>query len=81
MVAKIQLGEGDAGIVYSSDVTPAAADKVVTLDIPDKYNVLATYLIAVLKVAPQAELATKFVDYVLSGDGQAFLQKWGFIPK
>jgi molybdate transport system substrate-binding protein len=80
VVAKIQLGEGDAGIVYTSDVTPDAAEKVVKIDIPDKYNVLATYPIAVLKSAPQADLATKFVDYVLSADGQAILQKWGFIP-
>ncbi len=80
VVAKIQLGEGDAGIVYSSDVTPDAAAKVNTIDIPDKYNVLATYPIAVLKAASQADLAQKFVDYVLSPDGQAILAKWGFIP-
>jgi molybdate transport system substrate-binding protein len=81
VVAKIQLGEGDAGIVYSSDVTPAAAEKVTRLDIPDKYNVLATYPLAVLQAAPQADLAAMFVDFVLSTDGQAILQKWGFIPK
>ncbi len=80
VVAKIQLDEADAGIVYSSDVTPDAAAKVTKIDIPDKYNVLATYPIAVLKSAPQADLAAKFVDYVLSPDGQAILQKWGFIP-
>jgi len=81
VVAKIQLGEGDAGIVYSSDVTSDAAAKVTKIDIPDKYNVLATYPIAVLQSSPQAELAAKFVDYVLSAEGQAILQKWGFIPK
>jgi molybdate transport system substrate-binding protein len=80
VVAKIQLGEGDAGIVYTSDVTPDAAEKVNKIEIPDKYNVLATYPIAVLKAAPQADLAAKFIDYVLSADGQAILTKWGFIP-
>ncbi len=79
VVAKIQLDEADAGIVYSSDVTPDAATKVTKIDIPDKYNVLATYPLAVLKAAPQADLARKFVDYVLSPDGQAILAKWGFI--
>jgi len=79
VVAKIQLGEADAGIVYSSDVTPDAATKVTKINIPDKYNVLATYPIAVLKAAPQADLAAKLVDYVISADGQAILQKWGFI--
>ena len=80
VVAKVQLDEADAGIVYSSDVTPSAAGKVAKLDIPDKYNVLATYPIAVLKSAPQADLAKKFMDFVLSDAGQAVLQKWGFIP-
>ena len=80
VVAKVQLGEADAGIVYSSDVTPSAAEKVAQLDIPDKYNTLATYPIAVLKAAPQPGLAAKFVDYVLSDAGQAVLHKWGFIP-
>jgi molybdate transport system substrate-binding protein len=81
VVAKIQLGEADAGIVYTSDVTPQVAGKLIELDIPDKYNVLATYPIAVLKGAPYASLAAKFVDYVLSAHGQAILKKWGFIPK
>jgi len=81
VVAKIQLGEGDAGIVYTSDVTPNAAEMVTRIDIPDKYNVLATYPMAVLKGAPQADLAARFMDYVLSPDGQAILQNWGFIPK
>ncbi len=80
VVAKIQLGEGDAGIVYSSDVTPDAAAKVAKIDSPDKYNALATYPVAVLKAAPQADLAAKFIDYVLSPNGQAILTKWGFIP-
>ena len=79
VVAKVQLGEADAGIVYSSDVTPSAAEKVAQLDIPDKYNVLATYPIVALTAAPQAELAAKFVDYVLSDAGQVVLQKWGFV--
>ena len=80
VVAKVQLGEADAGIVYTSDVTPAVADKLIQIDVPDKYNVLATYPIAVLKSAPQADLAKTFADYVLSDKGQAVLQKWGFIP-
>jgi molybdate transport system substrate-binding protein len=80
VVAKIQLGEADAAIVYSSDVTPDAATKITKLEIPDQYNVLATYPIAVLKAAPQADLNAKFMDYVLSADGQAILAKWGFIP-
>jgi molybdate transport system substrate-binding protein len=78
VVAKVQLGEGDAGIVYVSDAV--AAPDLLTLSIPDEYNVVAQYPIAVLASAPEAELAAAFVDYVLSAEGQAVLQKWGFTP-
>jgi molybdate transport system substrate-binding protein len=81
IVAKVQLGEGDAGIVYSSDVTPAAAKNLIALEIPDRFNVLAAYPIAVLKAAPNSQLAAAFIDYVLSDKGQSILKKWGFLPK
>ena len=52
VVAKIQLGEGDTGIVYTSDVTPAAAERIAQLNIPDQYNVPATNPIAAVKSTP-----------------------------
>lgn len=81
VVAKVQLGEADAGIVYTSDVTPAAAEKVTALDIPDEFNVIATYPIASLSSAPQSDLAADFVKFVLSSSGQSILKKWGFITQ
>lgn len=78
VVAKVQLGEADAGIVYASDVTPQTAGKLLQIDIPDKYNVVAAYPIAVLKSAPNAALAEAFIDDVLSDRGQALMRKWGF---
>jgi molybdate transport system substrate-binding protein len=81
VLAKIALGEGDAGIVYSSDVSGENAGKVVKIDIPDSLNVIAKYPIAVLKDSRQADLANAFEAYVLSPDGQAVLAKYGFIPR
>lgn len=81
VLAKITLGEADAAIVYRSDVTPKAAENVSTLPIPDEYNVIATYPIALTNggnAAPDA--AQQFVDFVLSEAGQAILIKWGFSP-
>ncbi len=78
VVTKIQLGEGDAGIVYTSDVTPAAAEKLGTIAIPDDFNVVAAYPIAPLIAAPQGALAADFVQFVLSDPGQSILRKWGF---
>ncbi len=76
VVAKIQLGEADAGIVYASDAV--AAPELVEIEIPAEYNVLATYPISPLTT--DSPLAEEFVHFVLSPEGQAVLEKWGFTP-
>jgi len=76
VVAKVQLGEGDAGIVYVTDAI--AAPTLKTIVIPTNFNVVAKYPIAALTKAPQPDLASAFVAYVLSADGQAIMKKWGF---
>jgi molybdate transport system substrate-binding protein len=79
VVAKVQLGEAHAGIVYASDVTPAVRGAVQMLAIPDPFNVIAHYPIAVVTGAPNAAGARAFIDYVLSPAGQAILTKHGFL--
>ena len=76
VVAKIQLGEADAGIVYTSDA--AAAPELPTMEIPAELNVIAEYPIAALTRSASPDLANAFIAYVLSEHGQAMLQKWGF---
>ena len=78
VVSKIELGEADAGIVYTTDVT-AAGTKVSGIPIPDAYNVIATYPIAALKATTNAAAANAFIAYVLSAAGQAKLQSFGFL--
>jgi len=76
VVAKVQLGEADAGIVYTSDAV--AAPDLKTIDIPAEINVIAEYPIAVLTRSDHPDLADAFISYVLSDVGQSILQKWGF---
>jgi molybdate transport system substrate-binding protein len=80
VLTKILLGEGDAGIVYTSDITGEAADQVERLDIPDALNTIASYPIAPVEDSAHAEMAQAFVDYVLAPEGQAVLAEFGFIP-
>lgn len=80
VAAKVALGEADAGVVYTSDVTPDIAGQVQQIAIPDAQNVVATYPIAPLTDAPQPDLAQSFVAFVLSAEGQAILSRWGFGP-
>jgi len=78
VVSKIELGEADAGIVYSTDVT-AAGTKVAGVPIPDADNVIAQYPIAAVKATTNAPAANAFIAYVLSAGGQAKLQSFGFL--
>ena len=80
VVAKVQLGEADAGVVYRSDVTPAVARFVSVLEIPRERNIMATYPIAVVKGSSSPEVARRFVDFVRSPRGQEILQRHGFQP-
>jgi molybdate transport system substrate-binding protein len=80
VVAKVQLGEADAGVVYRSDVNPAVARHVRLFEIPDPHNVTASYPIAVLKSAPNPEGAREFLALVLSQAGQGVLQRHGLLP-
>ncbi len=79
VVSKIQLGEGDAGVVYTSDVTPAVAPSLLSIDVPDQFNVLAAYPIATLESGQEPEWARRYVDFVLSDAGRAILRKHGFV--
>jgi molybdate transport system substrate-binding protein len=79
VVSKVQLGEADAAVVYSTDATPQVRDQLQIVQVPDALQSLATYPIAVAKGANAAG-GEAFVDYVLGPDGQATLAKWGFLP-
>ena len=72
VLAKVRLGEADAGIVYASDVA-AAADDVDGVAIPDQHNVAVTYPIVAVTAEGQA-----FVDLVLSDTGREVLARHGF---
>jgi len=78
VVAKIQLGEADAGIVYSSDAV--AAPELKKIDIPADNNVVAKYPLAAMTQSKNPELAQAFITYVLSSEGQLVLHQWGFLP-
>lgn len=78
VLAKVSLGEVDAGIVYRTDAR-AMGDRVAVVTIPPEINVIAEYPIAVVTGAPHPGLARAWVNLVLSAEGQRILTGAGFL--
>lgn len=78
VIGKIELGEGDAAIVYATDAK--ASTKVATLDVPEAANVSAKYAGAVVAASIHQEAARTFLGWLTSPDGQAILSSVGFLP-
>lgn len=77
VVAKIELGEGDAAIVYATDADASA--KVMAIEVPEAANVPARYDGVVVKSAEDPSAATAFLDWLAGPDGQAILTRAGFL--
>lgn len=78
IVAKLELGEGDAGIVYVTDAK--ASTRVVTIDVPDGSNVSAIYAGVVVKASRHQGPATAFLAWLAGPAGQSILASSGFGP-
>jgi molybdate transport system substrate-binding protein len=77
VVSKIELGEGDAGVVYVTDAK--GSDKVTAIPVPDSANVPVTYGGVVVKASPNAGAAGAFIAWLTGPDGQAILASLGFL--
>ena len=78
-LARVELGEADAAIVYATDVrsTDGAVEAVA---IPDDANRTTTYPAVVLRDAPNPDAATAFVTALLEEPAQQILRELGFRP-
>jgi molybdate transport system substrate-binding protein len=78
VLAKIELGEGDAAIVYRTDAL--ASDQVATIEIPEAAQVTASYAGVVIARSPAATEAGRFLDWIAGPDGSSVLAPLGFGP-
>ncbi|WP_448610684.1 molybdate ABC transporter substrate-binding protein [Geodermatophilus sp. URMC 60] len=76
-LTKVELGEVDAALVYTTDVT-AAGDAVEGIDVPGAGEAVNDYPVAVLAEAPNPEAAAAFVELVGSDEGRQALADAGF---
>ena len=78
VLAKVELDEGDAGIVYASDASGSTT--VLTVDIPPEVNVTATYAGVVPTTATDPAAGHAFLAWLAGPAGQRVLAAFGFIP-
>jgi molybdate transport system substrate-binding protein len=74
----VSSGDADAGIVFASDVLPnGGAD---TVRIPLNQNIDVSYVITSVTSAAGDDIGQKFIDFVMSADGQAIMAQNNFGP-
>lgn len=79
VLAKVTADEADAGLVYATDAF-AARSEVTTWPVPGAEERLTAYPIAVVDQAEEPDLATAWVELVLSDEGQEVLHRAAFLP-
>jgi molybdate transport system substrate-binding protein len=77
VLAKVESGDADAGVVYVTDVK-GAGSKVDGVPFPEAKQVVNSYPIAATHGARNALLAQEFVRYVTGAKGRATLAAAGF---
>jgi molybdate transport system substrate-binding protein len=81
IVAKVALGEADAGFVYVTDARPVAS-KVTKIQIPDWAQPSIRYQLAVVSSTARRVEARSFIRKVTSKRGRRLLKRSGFgLPK
>jgi molybdate transport system substrate-binding protein len=78
VLQKVQLGQADAGFVYSTDAQTVPGD-VTVIPVPAWAQPKVAYAMAVVTKSPNQAAAQAFVNKVMSPAGQAWMLKYGFL--
>jgi molybdate transport system substrate-binding protein len=79
VLAKVAGGAADAGFVYVTDARTVAG-KVSTVSLPPRLQPEVVYAAAVLGDSDEPELARRYLQGLLHGQGAADLREAGFLP-
>jgi molybdate transport system substrate-binding protein len=79
VVAKVALGEADAGVAYVTDVRLAAGD-VRAIPLPDAAQPAIAYTAAVVARSARLEAARAYLERLAGPEGRAALRAEGFLP-
>jgi molybdate transport system substrate-binding protein len=79
VLTKIELGQADAGFVYSTDAQTLPG-QVTVIKVPAWAQPKIAYAMAIVARSQNKAAAQAFIDKVLSRQGQATMLKYGFLP-
>jgi molybdate/tungstate transport system substrate-binding protein len=74
LVGRIQSGELDAGFFYSTEITDA---RIPSVTLPAAIAPKAVYTVTILRDAPHASAADRFVAFLLGRSGQRVMEQHG----
>jgi ABC-type molybdate transport system substrate-binding protein len=77
VVDAVSSGKSEAAIVF---VTDGDTHKFNVIEIPEKYNVVSTYVATVAKAAKNAKLGREFVALMAGKEGQSVFRKMRYLP-
>ena len=77
IVAKVELGEADAGIVYVTDAL--GSEQLAAVALPPGVAVTATYGGVVVAASTHRDEAAAFLTWLAGPEGQAILADFGFV--
>lgn len=77
VIAKIELGEGDAAIVYVTDARASTGTR--SIPVPAEANVSASYAGVVVRESADLAAADAFLTWFAGPKGQVILARFGFL--
>jgi molybdate transport system substrate-binding protein len=79
IVGKLTQGAVNAGFVYATDAK-AAGDSLSVVELPASLQPTVVYAAAIVKGTSHHDQAKAFLDGLVSGKGQDYLKRAGFLP-
>lgn len=80
LTAKVALGEASAAIVYRTDVTQDLRDRLLVHELEAGLSPHVVYYLATVSDGSRSSRVQDFIAFILSPEGQAVLERWGFGP-